>query len=146
MKKDWGPGKILAEIFEGTTEKELIDPVFVVGYPKEVSPLAKDHRGIRDFTEQADLIICGVEMAPIYSELNDPEEQRRRFEQQARAREAGDEEATLPDNDFLEALAYGMPPAGGFGLGIDRLLSMVTGAGSLREVILFPTLRPEQQS
>jgi lysyl-tRNA synthetase class 2 len=140
----WGPGKVLAEIFEAKAEKELIDPTFVVGFPKEVSPLAKDHRGIRDFTEQSDLVLAGVELAPIYSELNDPEEQRRRFEQQAQARAEGDEEAQLPDADFLEALAYGMPPAGGFGLGIDRLLMILAGTGSIREVILFPTLRPEQ--
>jgi lysyl-tRNA synthetase class 2 len=90
------------------------------------------------------LIIGGVELAPCYSELNDPEEQRRRFEQQASARAAGDEEATLSDEDFLEALAYGMPPAGGFGLGIDRLLALLLGLPSLREVILFPTMKPEQ--
>jgi lysyl-tRNA synthetase class 2 len=108
-----------------------------------VSPLAKDHRTIDGFTEHADLIIGGVEIAPVYSELNDPSEQQRRFEQQAAARAAGDEEAPLPDEDFLEALSYGMPPAGGFGLGVDRLLSMLLGAGSLREVILFPTLKPE---
>jgi lysyl-tRNA synthetase, class II len=146
LKKEWGPGKVLAEIFETKAEKDLVQPTFVVGFPKEVSPLAKDHRGIKDFTEQSDLIIGGVEFAPIYSELNDPEEQRRRFEQQAKARAAGDEEAQLPDAEFLEALAYGMPPAGGFGLGIDRVLTQVTGARSIREVILFPTLRPEQQS
>lgn len=137
----WGTGKILLEIFEGTTEKGLLQPTFVVGFPKEVSPLAKDHRSIPGFTEHADLILGGLEIAPIYSELNDPEEQRRRFEQQAAARAAGDEEAQLPDEDFLEALAYGMPPAGGFGLGIDRLLTILTGAPSIREVILFPTLR-----
>jgi lysyl-tRNA synthetase class 2 len=137
----WGAGKVLLEIFEGTTERGLLEPTFVVGFPKEVSPLAKDHRRISGFTEHADLIFGGVEIAPIYSELNDPEEQRRRFEQQAAARAAGDEEAQLPDEDFLEALAYGMPPAGGFGLGIDRLLTILTGAPSIREVILFPTLR-----
>jgi lysyl-tRNA synthetase class 2 len=146
LKEAWGPGKILAEIFETTAEKEIVEPTFVVGFPKDVSPLAKDHRSIRDFTEQSDLILAGVELAPIYSELNDPDEQRRRFEQQANARAAGDDEAQLPDADFLEALAYGMPPAGGFGLGIDRLLTLLTGARSIREVILFPTLRPEQQS
>ncbi len=138
----WGPGKVLVEIFEETCEKGFRQPTFVCGFPKEVSPLAKDHRSIPNFTEQADLYIDGVEIAPIYSELNDPEEQRRRFEQQAAARSAGDEEAQLPDEDFLEALAYGMPPAGGFGFGVDRMLSILTGAGSLREVILFPTLRP----
>lgn len=139
----WGLGKLLLEIFEASTERSLVEPVFVTGYPKEVSPLAKDHRTLPDFTEQADLIIGGVELAPCYSELNDPEEQRRRFEQQASARAAGDEEATVHDEEFLEALAYGMPPAGGFGLGIDRLLALLLGLPSLREVILFPTMKPE---
>lgn len=138
----WGAGKVLAEIFEETAEKTLIAPTFVVGFPKEVSPLAKDHRSIPAFTEQADLIIGGVEIAPIYSELNDPAEQRRRFEQQAEARAGGDEEATVRDEEFLEALAYGMPPAGGFGLGLDRLLMLLLGVDSIREVVLFPTLRP----
>jgi lysyl-tRNA synthetase class 2 len=139
----WSAGKVLAEIFEQRAEKDLRKPTFVCGFPKDVSPLAKDHRDIPGFTEHADLLIGGTEIAPIYSELNDPEEQRRRFEQQARARAAGDEEAQLPDEDFLEALAYGMPPAGGFGFGVDRMLAILTGASSLREVILFPTLRPQ---
>ncbi len=142
MDRAWGPGKLLAEIFEQTTEKQVVGPVFVTGFPKEVSPLAKDHRSIPGFTEQADLILAGVEIAPIYSELNDPEEQRRRFQQQAAARAAGDQEGMVPDEDFLEALAYGMPPAGGFGLGIDRLLTLLLDAPSIREVILFPTLKP----
>ena len=137
------PGKILAEVFEAAAERRITRPTFVAGYPKEVSPLAKNHRSIEGFTEQADLVIAGVEMCPVYSELNDPEEQRRRFRQQAAARAAGDEEAALPDEDFLEALAYGMPPAGGFGLGMDRLLTVLLGASSLREVILFPIMRPE---
>jgi lysyl-tRNA synthetase class 2 len=139
----WSRGKLVAEIFESTTEKSLVEPTFVTGFPKEVSPLAKDHRTIPGFTEHADLIIGGVEMAPVYSELNDPDEQRRRFEQQAAVRAAGDDEAALPDEDFLDALAYGMPPAGGFGFGIDRYLSLLLGAGTLREVIMFPTMRPE---
>ena len=138
----WGRGKIVAEIFESCAEKALLAPTFVAGFPVEVSPLAKAHRSIEGFTEHADLVIAGIELCPCYSELNDPSEQRRRFEQQARARAAGDQEATLPDEDFLEALAYGMPPAGGFGLGIDRLLTLLLGASSIREVILFPTLRP----
>ena len=137
-----GRGKLMAEIFESCAEKALLRPTFVAGFPVEVSPLAKAHRSIEGFTEHADLVIGGVEMCPCYSELNDPAEQRRRFEQQARARAQGDEEATLPDEDFLEALSYGMPPAGGFGLGVDRLLTLLLGAPSIREVILFPTLRP----
>lgn len=139
----WDRGKVLLQVFEETAERSLIEPTFVVGFPKEVSPLAKDHRSIPGFTEHADLTIGGMEIAPIYSELNDPDEQRRRFEQQAVARAAGDDEAQVADQDFLEALAYGMPPAGGFGFGIDRFLGLLTGAGSIREVILFPTLKPE---
>ena len=141
LEPGWVPGKVLAEIFEETAEKTLIEPTFVAGYPKAVSPLAKDHRTIRDFTEQSDLVIGGVEIAPIYSELNDPAEQRRRFEQQAAARAGGDDEASVKDEDFLEALSYGMPPAGGFGLGVDRLLMLLLGQPSIREVVLFPTLR-----
>ena len=142
VRDGWAPGKVVSEIFEELVEKTLFEPTFVVGYPKEVSPLAKDHRSIPGFTEQADLILGGVEIAPIYSELNDPDEQRRRFQQQATARAAGDEEGMVPDEDFLEALAYGMPPAGGFGLGLDRLLTLLLNAGSIREVIMFPTLKP----
>ena len=138
----WPPGKVLAEVFETIAEHKLVEPTFVVGYPKDVSPLAKDHRSIDGFTEQTDLILGGIELAPIYSELNDPAEQRRRFEQQAGARSKGDDEAMLADEDFLEALAYAMPPAGGYGLGVDRLLMLLLGLPSLREVILFPTLKP----
>jgi lysyl-tRNA synthetase class 2 len=133
----------MLETFEQTTERSLIGPVFVVGYPKEVSPLAKDHRSIPGFTEHADLTIGGVEIAPIYSELNDPDEQRRRFEQQATASAAGEQETAVADEDFLEALAYGMPPAGGFGLGTERLLAQLLGTESIREVTLFPILRPQ---
>ena len=139
----WAPGKVVAHIYEDRAERALVAPTFVVGFPKDISPLAKDHRSIPGFTEHADLVIAGVEIAPIYSELNDPAEQRRRFEQQASARAAGDDEATIADEDFLEALSYGMPPAGGFGLGIDRLLTIILGLPSIREVITFPTLKPE---
>lgn len=141
--ESWTPGRVVMELYEERVEKNLREPTFVVGFPKDVSPLAKDHRSIPGFTEHADLVMAGLEIAPIYTELNDPAEQRRRFEQQAAARAAGDHEAQLADEDFLEALAYGMPPAGGFGLGVDRLLTLLTGAASIREVILFPTLRPE---
>jgi lysyl-tRNA synthetase class 2 len=142
LDRDWGPGKVVLEIFEATAERRLVQPSFVTGFPKEVSPLAKDHRLIEGFTEHADLVIGGIEMGTIYSELNDPAEQRRRFEQQAAARAAGDGEAAIPDEDFLEALSYGMPPAGGLGLGIDRLLTVLLELPSIREVILFPTLKP----
>ena len=145
IEAGWSPGKVLFEIYEMRVEKELTEPTFIVGMPKDVSPLAKDHRTIEGFTEHADLVIGGVEIAPIYSELNDPDEQRRRFEQQAAVGASGDQEALLPDADFLDALAYGMPPAGGFGLGIDRLLMLLLDLPSIREVIMFPTLKPEAQ-
>jgi lysyl-tRNA synthetase class 2 len=143
VRPGWGPGKIVAEIYESRAERSLIAPTYVVGFPKEVSPLAKDHRSIEGFTEHADLILGGVEIAPMYSELNDPTEQRRRFEEQAKARAGGEHDVAMPDEEFLEALSYGMPPAGGFGLGVDRLLMFLLGASSLREVILFPAMRPE---
>ena len=142
LDRNWGPGKVVLEIFEAAAERRLVQPTFVAGFPKEVSPLAKDHRSIEGFTEHADLIIGGIEMGAIYSELNDPAEQRRRFEQQATARDAGDGEAALADEDFLEALSYAMPPAGGFGLGVDRLLTVLLELPSIREVILFPILKP----
>lgn len=143
LEPTWSTGKALFEIYEMRVEKELVEPTFIVGMPKDVSPLAKDHRSIPGFTEHADLVIGGVEIAPIYSELNDPDEQRRRFEQQSAARAGGQQETLLPDEDFLEALAYGMPPAGGFGLGVDRLLMYLLDLPSIREVIMFPTLKPE---
>jgi lysyl-tRNA synthetase class 2 len=146
LHPDWTPGKVVMEIYEERVEKTLIQPTFVMGFPKDVSPLAKDHRTFTGFTEHADLVIGGVEIAPIYSELNDPDEQEKRFQQQAGARAAGDDEAQVPDADFLEALAYAMPPAGGWGLGVDRLLVQFLEVDSIREVILFPTLRPEQPS
>jgi len=143
VESTWSSGKVLFEIYEMRVEKDLAEPTFIVGMPKDVSPLAKDHRSIPSFTEHADLVIGGVEIAPIYSELNDPEEQRRRFEQQSAARAGGQQETLLPDEDFLDALAYGMPPAGGFGLGVDRLLMFLLDLVSIREVIMFPTLKPE---
>ncbi len=143
LRPGWGPGKIVEAIFEARAERSLIGPTYVVGFPKEISPLAKDHRSIEGFTEHTDLILGGVEIAPMYSELNDPAEQERRFEAQAAAQAGGEHEVAMPDAEFLEALSYGMPPAGGFGLGIDRLLMFLLGASSLREVILFPAMRPE---
>jgi lysyl-tRNA synthetase class 2 len=145
LDPSWPPGKVVSAIYEHAAERKLVLPTFVVGFPKDVSPLAKDHRTLEGFTEHADLVAGGVEMAPVYSELNDPAEQRRRFEAQVAARSGGDEDAFLPDEAFLEALSYGMPPAGGFGLGIDRLLTLLLGLPSLREVILFPTLKPEAE-
>ncbi len=143
INPSWPPGKTLATIYEDVAEKHLTAPTWIAGFPRDISPLARSHRTIPRFTEHADLVIAGLEIAPVYSELNDPEEQRERFKGQTEARLAGEEETLLPDEDFLEALAYGMPPAGGFGLGVDRLLTILLGADSIREVILFPILRPQ---
>lgn len=139
----WPWGKLLWEIYEKKVEPSIFQPTFVMDVPKEVSPLARQHRDDPRFTEHLDLVIAGVERAVAYSELTDPDDQRARFEAQAALRKAGDEEAHVIDEDFLKALEYGMPPAGGLGLGIDRLTMLLTDSASIREVILFPALRPE---
>jgi lysyl-tRNA synthetase class 2 len=140
----WGPGKLILELFEKLVEEDLVEPTIVKDFPREVSPLARTHRDDPRLTEHFDLILGGVEIAPAYSELNDPDEQRRRFEMQQQQKAAGAEETHPYDEDFLVALEHGMPPAGGLGLGTDRLLMILTDSASLREVILFPTLRPEE--
>lgn len=143
VDRAWGPGKIVVEIYEKLVERNLVEPTFVLDYPREVSPLARAHRDDPRFTEHFDLVIAGMEIGPAYSELNDPLDQRARFEEQARARAAGDEEAMALDEDFLRALEYGMPPTGGLGFGIDRFTMILADVPSIREVILFPLLRPE---
>jgi len=135
--------KLLDELFGALVESRIVEPTFVVDYPVELSPLAKPKRGDDRLTERFELFARGRELANAFSELNDPLDQRRRFEAQARLRAEGDEEAGGVDEDYLRALEYGMPPAGGVGIGVDRLLMFLAGAASVRDVILFPTMRPE---
>jgi lysyl-tRNA synthetase class 2 len=136
-------GKLLDEVFKGTLEPHLVQPTFVVDYPKALSPLARVHRTDPALTERFELFVQGHELANAFSELNDPDDQRARFEDQGRQRAAGDEEAQRYDADYVRALEYGMPPAGGVGVGVDRLVMLLTGQPSIRDVILFPAMRPE---
>jgi lysyl-tRNA synthetase class 2 len=142
-KPGWGHGKIVAELYEKLVEHTIWEPTFVLDHPKEISPLARQHRHDPNLTERFELVIAGWEYANAFSELVDPEEQRARFTAQARARAAGDEEAHPIDEDYLRALEYGMPPTGGLGIGVDRLVMLLTDTHHIRDVILFPTLRPD---
>lgn len=142
----WGQGKLILEIYEKVAEANLWGPVFVTDYPKEVSPLARDHRELPGMVERFEPIVAGREIGNAFSELTDAAEQRSRFEAQAQAKAAGDEEAMDFDADYVRALEYGLPPTGGLGLGIDRIVMLLTGAANIRDVVLFPTLRPEQNT
>jgi lysyl-tRNA synthetase class 2 len=136
-------GKLQDEVFKTVLEPHLVQPTFVVDYPKPLSPLAKQHRTDPTLTERFELFVAGKELANGFSELNDPDDQRQRFEDQAQQRAAGNEEAHAYDADFIRALEYGMPPAGGVGVGIDRLLMIIADQPSIRDVIIFPAMRPE---
>jgi lysyl-tRNA synthetase class 2 len=139
----WGTGKLVEELFEATVESGIARPMFVTGHPVEISPLARVDRADPHLTERFELFVDAREIANGYSELNDPVEQRERFEAEQAAKEAGDTERGTVDEDYLRALEYGMPPTGGLGIGMDRLVMLLAGVETIREVVLFPTLRPE---
>ena len=140
-----GKGKLIDEIFGGKCEGNYIQPTFITDYPKEMSPLCKEHRTNPELTERFELMVCGKEIANAYSELNDPIDQRERFEHQLKLSEKGDDEATqFIDYDFLRALEYGMPPTSGMGIGMDRLIMFLTNNQSIQEVLFFPQMRPEK--
>ncbi len=144
VKAHYGPGKLILEIYEKTCEAELWGPVFVTDYPVEVSPLSREHRDRPGYAERFEAIVAGRELCNGFSELLDPVVQRERFVAQEADRDAGDDEAMVVDEDYLRALEYGLPGTAGLGIGVDRLVMLITGTTTIRDVVLFPTLRPEQ--
>jgi len=144
-EEHWGHGKLIEELFDTLVADTIWEPTFVTDHPKEVSPLAREHRHDPNLAERWELFIAGAEYANAFSELNDPLDQRERFEAQRAARRGGDHETHPVDEDYLTALEYGLPPTGGLGIGVDRLVMLLTDRHHIREVILFPTLRPESQ-
>ena len=142
-----GKGKLIDEIFGEKCEGNYIQPTFITDYPKEMSPLCKEHRENPELTERFELMVCGKEIANAYSELNDPIDQRKRFEHQLKLSQKGDDEATeFIDHDFLRALEYGMPPTSGMGIGMDRLIMFLTNNQSIQEVLFFPQMKPEKKA
>ncbi|MDH3400774.1 MAG: lysine--tRNA ligase [Chromatiales bacterium] len=142
-KDSYGAGKLLIEVFDATVESELMQPTFITGYPTEVSPLSRCNDNDPFVTDRFELFMTGRELANGFSELNDPEEQAERFRDQVVAKDAGDDEAMFFDDDYIRALEYGLPPTGGLGIGIDRLVMLYTNSASIRDVLLFPLMRPE---
>ena len=140
----WGPGKLITELYEKTTEPKLWGPIFVIDYPKEVSPLSRSHRTYPGLVERFEAILAGRELCNAFTELIDPDDQRERFGEQEAGKKAGDSEAMRIDEDYLRALEFGLPPTSGLGIGIDRLVMFLTDTTTIRDVILFPTLRSEQ--
>jgi lysyl-tRNA synthetase len=139
----WGSGKIISEVYDESSEHLLIEPTFVMDHPREISPLARAHRDDPALTERFEMVVAARELANAYSELNDPVDQAERFQSEAKLQAGGDEEAEPVDDDYVRALEYGLPPTGGLGIGLDRLVMLISGAEAIRDVILFPTLRPE---
>jgi lysyl-tRNA synthetase class 2 len=137
-------GKIINLLYDHFVEPKIVQPTFIIDYPVETSPLAKRKRDNPLLVERFEVIVAGMEVANAFSELNDPVDQRERFKEQVRAREAGDDEAESMDEDFLRALEYGMPPTGGLGIGMDRIVMLFTGQASIRDVLLFPHMRPAE--
>ena len=147
VDKSMGKGKLIDEIFGEKCEGNYIQPTYITDYPKEMSPLCKEHRSNPDLTERFELMVCGKEIANAYSELNDPIDQRQRFEAQLKLADRGDDEATqFIDEDFLRALEYGMPPTSGMGIGMDRLIMFLTNNASIQEVLFFPQMKPEKKA
>jgi lysyl-tRNA synthetase class 2 len=139
-----GSAKLIDEIFGATTEKHLIQPTYITDYPVEMSPLTKKHRSKPGLVERFELYVNGKEIANAYTELNDPIDQKERFEEQLKLAERGDDEAMCMDLDFIRSLEYAMPPTSGLGVGIDRLTMMLTNQQSIQEVLFFPQMRPEK--
>ena len=144
VRPEFGKGKLIDAIFGEYCEKNLIQPTFITDYPVCMSPLTKRHRSNPDLTERFELFVCGKELANAYSELNDPIDQLERFEEQAKLKSKGDDEAMYIDMDFVRALEYGMPPTSGLGMGIDRLTMFMTGETTIQDVLFFPQMRPEK--
>lgn len=143
VDSSWGHGKIISEIFEITAEEKFINPAFIIDYPKEISPLSKSKESNPELTDRFELFIAGMELSNGFNELNDPVDQEERFQKQVDSRNAGDEEACMMDEDYIRALEYGLPPTAGAGMGIDRLVMLLTNQVSIRDVLLFPYMRSE---